>query len=340
LELVTTLEQHSETSTRGFAVSAVLHIAAVAMLLQFGGTVLSPRVHRNATTLVFTPPQSERTVQPAPLLERRNFIVPKLAPPPVAAARRPVLIESPVIQVAPQPVDTRPAAGPTMPPPPAVTTHVLNRQAPAPVRVPPPVQVGGFSQAEPREATLTVRTAAPSGFDGTTGATTQAAERRVVSSAGFGESAAGAQPSGSSRAVVMAAGFGASAPGTNGHRRHVPVPAHSAFGDIAVVKPSAPNVRTQEPGTPSRTPVEITFKPRPTYTDEARRLQIEGEVLLEVVFTASGEVQVVRVIQSLGHGLTESAMAAARAIRFRPATRNGQPVDRTATVRMSFELAY
>jgi TonB family protein len=64
-------------------------------------------------------------------------------------------------------------------------------------------------------------------------------------------------------------------------------------------------------------------------------------VLLEAVFTASGQVEVQRVVRGLGHGLDESAMSAARAIRFKPArTADGQPVDSTAIVHIVFELAY
>ena len=59
-------------------------------------------------------------------------------------------------------------------------------------------------------------------------------------------------------------------------------------------------------------PVEILAKPNPQYTDEARKLGLEGEVLVQVVFPASGPVQVVRVIKGLGHGLDESAMHAGR----------------------------
>lgn len=87
-------------------------------------------------------------------------------------------------------------------------------------------------------------------------------------------------------------------------------------------------------------PVVILYKPKPAYTAEAERLRIEGNVLLQVVFTASGEVNVLRVVQGLGHGLDESAIAAAREIRFRPARQDGRPVDSTAVVRIEFELAY
>jgi len=90
---------------------------------------------------------------------------------------------------------------------------------------------------------------------------------------------------------------------------------------------------------PATTPVEITFKPDPIYTDEARQLKLEGEVLLEVVFGANGQLRVNRVIRALGHGLDEAAIAAANRMRFKPAQRDGQPVDSTAVVHVLFQLA-
>src|SRR5262249_21791774 len=91
---------------------------------------------------------------------------------------------------------------------------------------------------------------------------------------------------------------------------------------------------------PPQTPVEILFKPKPQYTDEARKLKLEGEVLLRVLFTAGGEARVLEVVKGLGHGLDESAVRAAQQIRFKPALRDGQPTDSTATVHILFELAY
>jgi TonB family protein len=91
---------------------------------------------------------------------------------------------------------------------------------------------------------------------------------------------------------------------------------------------------------PATTPVEITFKPQPLYTDEARGLKLEGEVLLEVSFSANGTLHVNRVVRGLGHGLDETAIAAANKMRFKPALRMGQPVDSTAVVHVTFQLAY
>ena len=85
--------------------------------------------------------------------------------------------------------------------------------------------------------------------------------------------------------------------------------------------------------------VEIIFKPKPVYTEEARRLQLEGEVLLEVMFGANGELHVNRVVRGLGHGLDEAAVSAANKIKFKPAQRNGSSVDSTAIVHVTFQLA-
>jgi TonB family protein len=84
---------------------------------------------------------------------------------------------------------------------------------------------------------------------------------------------------------------------------------------------------------------EVLSKPTPAYTAEARALKLEGDVLLEVVLSSSGRIQVVRVVRSLGHGLDEAAIRAAEQIKFKPATRGGTPVDSTATLRIVFQLA-
>jgi TonB family protein len=124
----------------------------------------------------------------------------------------------------------------------------------------------------------------------------------------------------------------------------VAAPAHTAppkpamrFGDTTV---SAPARRKAARTAGADSAVEILSKPQPAYTEEARRLRIEGEVWLEALFRASGEVQVVRVVRGLGHGLDESAIEAARRIRFRAARQDGVPVDSSAVIRIRFELAF
>jgi TonB family protein len=140
------------------------------------------------------------------------------------------------------------------------------------------------------------------------------------------------------KGVVTSTGFGngvAIGTGGTGSRGTVQ---QGAFADEHTVM-AGPRIR-QTAAVSNSKPVEILFKPKPAYTDEARSKKIEGEVLLQVVFAASGEVRVERVVQGLGYGLDSAAETAAREIRFRPAQQEGQPVDSNAIVHITFALAY
>lgn len=101
---------------------------------------------------------------------------------------------------------------------------------------------------------------------------------------------------------------------------------------------SAPKQAVIAPNEPG-SPVEIIEKPKPSYTEEGRKHGVEGEVRLEVQFTADGHVRVLRVLQGLGFGLDEQALHCAEHIRFKPATHGGEPIDSTAVVHIVFELA-
>ena len=142
-----------------------------------------------------------------------------------------------------------------------------------------------------------------------------------------------------STGTVASAGFGSNiaVPGQgDGRSNGRGSVQQSGFGDTRAVTASAS--RPVENLSPS-TPVEVLSKPTPVYTAEARQLHIEGEVLLKVMFAASGEAHVLGVVRGLGHGLDEAAIAAASKIRFRPAQRDGQAVDSTAVLHVIFQLA-
>jgi len=78
----------------------------------------------------------------------------------------------------------------------------------------------------------------------------------------------------------------------------------------------------------------ILSKPEPQYTEDARKNQVTGTVVLKAVFSSSGQVTQIRAISGLPNGLTERAIAAARSIKFVPATKDGHPVS------MWFQLEY
>jgi protein TonB len=65
---------------------------------------------------------------------------------------------------------------------------------------------------------------------------------------------------------------------------------------------------------------------RALYPEAARRDGLEGDVLLEILVSVSGEVEEVRVARGAGHGFDEVARGLARGMRFEPATRAGRPV--------------
>src|SRR6266849_3400759 len=188
------------------------------------------------------------------------------------------------------------------------------------------VQTGGFGdpngipgKGDPTKATNVNRLGSPAlpggpGYGNGTGG--DKGIRGTVASTGFGNGTAIPPPSGGKRGTVQTSGF----------------------GDQTVATDAPKKKAVSGEGTP--TTVEILEKPRSEYTAEGRKLKIEGDVVLEIVFLANGSIQVNRVVSGLGHGLDEAATRAAKQIKFKPARREGQPVDFPARVRIEFRLAY
>jgi TonB family protein len=305
------IEDRRAGSPRAFTVSITFHAIAIALLLtiRFAPAIVQFAPWR--ATLIAPPREL-----PAP---PKIHVTPPHVFHPVAPTPRPV--EPKIAIEAPPPLEVHRAPAPMIElphivVPPVIKTDNLSepRVAPAPVQPKLPLRTAGFSASETTvPAQPRVRPASTGSFDPTESATIVKA-RATSHAAGFSEVAAA--PVESAKRSIAVASFGDS---TVAARANVP-------------RESAPSALTA--------PIEIQFKPRPVYSDEARRLRIEGEVQIEMVFEASGAVRIVRIVHGLGHGLDESAVAAAHGIRFRPAQRDGRPVDSTATVHIAFELAY
>jgi len=118
------------------------------------------------------------------------------------------------------------------------------------------------------------------------------------------------------------------------------VVASSGFGNGAIEAFTSvhPKTGSRQPNNGATVPVQITFKPKPDYTEEGRKQKINGEVSLEVLFASNGQIHVIRVVQGLGYGLDEQAVKAAEQIKFKPALHEGQPIDSRAQVHIIFEL--
>jgi TonB family protein len=152
------------------------------------------------------------------------------------------------------------------------------------------------------------------------------------------EAVAAARPRAREAAAVMPGGFGDAS--ARGKVRALPtaVVASGGFDREAAPPPPVPPSAAPAAAFGDSVPIEILFKPKPRYTDEAEALGIQGTVVLEVEFTASNDVRVLRVIRKLGHGLDEAAVRAAEQIRFKPARRQGVAVDSRVTVQIEFRL--
>jgi TonB family protein len=204
---------------------------------------------------------------------------------------------------------------------------------------------GAFSQSRTAVAppSRNERTVAQVGF-GTEAAEEPATQRKkepstVVASGGFGDATSPTSSTGKSTPRGSVASTGFEAQGVAQSSRRPPsgtVQAGSFGSEVVAAKPTRPRQLELET---LDTPVEILSKPKPAYTEEAREARIEGEVVLEVTFVASGQLRVLRILERLGHGLDEAAVAATNKIQFKPARRNGRAVDHTATLRVVFRLA-
>jgi tetratricopeptide (TPR) repeat protein len=86
------------------------------------------------------------------------------------------------------------------------------------------------------------------------------------------------------------------------------------------------------------TRARVLSKPEPTYTEEARRHQTRGSIVLRAIFAANGRVIGIQPLTLLPHGLTERAIVAAQHIKFIPATKDGHPVSMYMQLEYNFNI--
>jgi TonB family protein len=311
----------------------------VIMAIAYPEVLVMPVHDYHFVSLVSTPPPVPQA--PAPV-KHFPVPVPKIAepitprpealrvPPDVPRKKSPVPEDQAPKVTLSASKEPLPDMKPQIPRPP-VKTNVFSTGSsatPTMAAAPQKVQTGGFGDPNGVPASdnhgrpVTIARAGsfdmPSGPGYGNGTGGSHGARGVVASTGFGSGVATGDSSGSvsaSRAAVR----------------------QGSFGDADVVT-AQPKAKAAEPVVKTL-PAEITFKPRPVYTDEGRHLKIEGEVLLDVVFSATGQIRVLRVVRGLGHGLDESAVHAAEQIQFKPAMRDGHPADSEAVLHIVFQLA-
>jgi TonB family protein len=314
-----------------------------------------------APKVAVPPPQVAKVrIPPKPKVVPPPVVAPPPAPKPVVEAHR----EAPK-----EPVPAKPVEVASAKPLPAAHIEQPRPQEPAPIAKPQirtgvfgsgdssnksqaakQVKMGGFGDPsgvqpskEDKGPTLLAKVGSfdlPPGAGQGGGGQKATAIRQGVFGGGDGSSGSGTATQGKGRGTVSTGGFGDAASGSpqgqggTGGRGTVST---GGFSNAAAA-PVETAQRTQ-PTAPVATPVEILFKPKPVYTQEARALKVEGEAALEVIFSAAGSIRVIRVLHGLGHGLDQAAEQAAAQIRFKPSTRDGAPVDTKAVIRIVFQLS-
>jgi TonB family protein len=347
-----------------FGVAAGVNLALVALLLALTiDQVHEARVHRQEQ-LVYLAPPPKPDVPPVPKIK-----MPPIPPLPKEEAKIPPppkpVIEPPKVELpkvaAKAPAMPAPAPRAVVTPPKPILGAFKSPEAPA--QQAPRVaaaQAAGFGaptgvQANPN-ANRPSQLAAVGAFGAAANSNQGAASRQgAVATTGFGSGAPSGSPNGSARGAVASTGFGAGSqpagmPGGRGTVASTGFGAGSqpggtpgAHGAVASTgfgeshaPAGGPPARAQQPAT---TPIVVLSKPLPQYTADARDAHIQGDVTLEVRFTADGQVEVLRVVSGLGHGLDEQARVAAGRIHFKPATRDGKAVDQVSVIHVAFQLA-
>ncbi|HTW49835.1 MAG TPA: TonB family protein [Acidobacteriaceae bacterium] len=336
---------------RSFGASMVINVIVAALLL----LLTIAQVHevreqqKYITQLVFP----KDLPKPAPVAVPKVKVIP---PPPkvnVAPARIQLPRETPpppkIAEVKmPTPELPRVEAAPpkrfTPPPQPKVGLFTSDKPtAVANNMSKPSIKAGGFGDPEGVKPNPNghgaVAIAAVGSFNSAPGVGAEGAGRARAGSVhgvAFGSGVANGVPGGKDRGTIASAGFSDGVVGGTGRPGSHGTVAQAGFANDEYGSSGA---RPAHPETPAQTPIVVQYKPLPEYTAEARQLRIQGDVTLKVRFLATGQVEVLGVVNGLGHGLDEQAKIAAEHIRFKPATRAGQPVDEISIIHVTFQMA-
>jgi TonB family protein len=330
--------------TGPFGTSFVVQAIGVAILLNLSFAAPDMLEKKRYHAIELTAPVEEAKVSPTPKV--------KVAAPKVKI--RPTEIPQPQqVRITPPPMPVRiPRPAPVVeakveaPPTPKFESQRVDLPpSPKPAK---PIHIDNFgstgSSATPTLANKNASQVQTGGFGDPNGVPTSNNQTGKVAIAKLGsfdqpEGAGQGNGTGGSKGAkgnVVSAGFGNGTAVQGGGGRGNAKVVQTAFAAPAPPDPTTTKKASVDDS--GFTPFTILSKPKPTYSDEGRSRHIEGEVQLDVVFTAAGQCKVLGVTRGLGYGLDEAAIAAAQKIQFVPAKRGGQPVDYQAKLRIVFQL--
>ncbi len=336
-------ESRRRSFTAGFVVQVIVALGLI-RLITYAPVIPQFKPRQQVVELIAPtfhierPKQIPVTAPPIPKVVHPPLPVPEVkqpeTPPPVLAKAEPV---KPI----PQPPVVKPVEKPVV-----ALNNFSAPNVPAPAPPKPTVKTDVFANAPVKHPTVEAQKVQTGGFgdeNGFRGQTTETTALNAPKLGSFDKASGPGNGNGSGGAkgapgVVANAGFGSQVAASGNGTTPGGGVRSGGFGDAHTALPGG-GAPAKGNAAAAMVPVEVLDKPQPQYTSEARDLKIEGEVHLKVLFQANGRVQVLQVVRGLGHGLDEAATTAAQKIRFKPAQRDGQPCDMTATVHIVFQLA-
>jgi TonB family protein len=335
------------------ATSMVTNVTILILLLIIGAIhhqVVVKKMQADALLFPVEPPKP-----PAPVVPKVKVVAPpqppkleiaKIEPPKIQPPKPEIEPPKPVKLDTPKPLPIIPPAPPkAVAPPPAPKVGMFASNKPTPVannQTKPQATTGGFGDPHgvvPNpNANRPATVAALGSFNAAPGANSGAgaARKGTVQGVDFGAGVKNGVPGGTSHGAVASAGFANGVVGGTGKPGGHGTVATASFGPAVG---SGGHVQVAQAAEPAFTPPVVISEPKARYTPEAEEARVQGEVTLKVRFLASGQVEVIGVVNGLGHGLDEEARHVAESIRFKPALRNGQPVDHTTLIHVTFQLA-
>lgn len=331
-----------EFNWRSFSTSAVFNGVFVAVILILSAAS-AKIIQKHNEELVLIAPVAEPPPPPEPIIKLKpppQVVMKELTPPKIEI---PKAVELPkpepvVVKLSQPPMPVLPPAAPravTPPPAPkAVSINAAAASVPNQSAVSRPVSLGDPNALKAADNAKMSAKAVSLGLAGMPASNSGQGQAHAASiSLGSGSPTSGSM-NGKSAGSITRVGLNNGVPGGTGDLNSHGKTATVALG-VNNTPPPPPTVQQRS----AMTNVTVTYKPASIYTEQAKKLNIQGSVDLEVVFRASGTVQVVRVVHSLGYGLDESAMRSAEGIRFRPAMQDGHPVDQQTVVHIMFQLS-
>ena len=329
-----------ERSTVSFLTSAAVNGSILALVLYIGATARHVlEVHKYEFTELIVP------TTPPPPPPKVKAPPPELPPPP----KPPKLeMEAPKIEI-PKP---KPEPKPIQMEAKIALPAVKMAAKPAVILAPQPK--AALTAAMPAQDNKVKPSTAPVHLGETFGVTPNPNATRPATVAAIGNPYGGMQgPAVAPHGVVGSTGIGnglksGSNAGVVGKVASAGIPgatgtantgSYGKVASVAIPTATAVAVVPKFVAAPVSTNLEVLSKPPVQYTPEARQLKVQGDVVLRVTFLATGQVVVEGIVHGLGHGLDEEARRVAQQIRFRPATKDGRPVDLTTTITITFQLA-